>query len=197
MNRLATATVTAASGAGVVFAEHDRFFARELQRLSGTDLNRCFHCRACGNGCPFVQAMDYPPYGIIRLAQFGLRQQALESSTIWICVGCHTCSVQCPMGIDIAAIMSVLRRLALEEGAMVAETNILDFHREVLHSIKRYGRAHKLGIMLRYKARVRQWFADLDVGLRMLAKRKMDLRASRVKAIKDITRLFIPHWDRR
>ena len=197
MNRLATATVTAASGAGVVFAEHDRFFARELQRLSGTDLNRCFHCRACGNGCPFVQAMDYPPYGIIRLAQFGLRQQALESSTIWICVGCHTCSVQCPMDIDIAAIMSVLRRLALEEGAMVAETNILDFHREVLHSIKRYGRAHKLGIMLRYKARVRQWFADLDVGLRMLAKRKMDLRPSRVKAIKDITRLFIPHWDRR
>jgi heterodisulfide reductase subunit C len=195
MNRPAAAT--AKPDAGIVVAEQDRFFARDLQRLSGTDLNRCYHCRTCGNGCPFIQAMDYPPNAIIRLAQFGLRQQALESSTIWICVGCHTCSVQCPMDIDIAAIMSTVRRLALEEGAMVAETNILDFHREVLHSIKRYGRAHKLGIMLRYKARVRQWFADLDVGLRMLAKRKMDLRASRVKAIKDITRLFIPHWTRR
>jgi len=195
MNR--PAAPTAKLGAGIVVADQDRFFARELQRLSGTDLNRCYHCRSCGNGCPFVQAMDYPPNGIIRLAQFGLRQQALESSTIWICVGCHTCSVQCPMDIDIAAIMSTVRRLALEEGAMVAETNILDFHREVLHSIKRYGRAHKLGIMLRYKARVRQWFADLDVGLRMLARRKMDLRASRVKAIEDINRLFIPHWTRR
>jgi len=195
MNRPAAAT--AKPGAAIVVADQDRFFARDLQRLSGTDLSRCYHCRSCGNGCPFVQAMDYPPNGIIRLAQFGLRQQALESSTIWICVGCHTCSVQCPMDIDIAAIMSTVRRLALEEGAMVAETNILDFHREVLHSIKRYGRAHKLGIMLRYKARVRQWFADLDVGLRMLARRKMDLRASRVKAIEDITRLFIPHWTRR
>ena len=195
MNRPAAAT--AKPGAAIVVADQDRFFARDLQRLSGTDLSRCYHCRSCGNGCPFVQAMDYPPHGIIRLAQFGLRQQALESSTIWICVGCHTCSVQCPMDIDIAAIMSTVRRLALEEGAMVAETNILDFHREVLHSIKRYGRAHKLGIMLRYKARVHQWFADLDVGLRMLARRKMDLRASRVKAIEDITRLFIPHWTRR
>jgi heterodisulfide reductase subunit C len=180
----------------IVLAEQDRFLARDIQQLSNSNLNRCYHCRSCGNGCPFIRGMDYPPNGVIRLVQYGLRRQALESHTIWICVGCHTCSVQCPMGIDIAAIMATLRRLALEEGAMVAETNILDFHREVLHSIKQYGRAHKLGIMLRYKARVHQWFADLDVGLRMLAKRKMDLRASRVQAIDEITRLFIPHWKR-
>jgi heterodisulfide reductase subunit C len=190
------APAPAPAAAGITVAAQDRFLARDIQRLSGTNLSRCFHCRTCGNGCPFVGAMDYPPNGIIRLVQFGLRHQALESSTIWICVGCHTCSVQCPMGIDIAAIMATLRRLSLEEGAMIAETNILDFHREVLHSIKRYGRAHKLGIMLRYKTRVRQWFADLDVGLKMLARRKMDLRASRVKAIGEITRLFIPHWKR-
>jgi heterodisulfide reductase subunit C len=180
----------------ITFEAQDHFLARDIQRLSNSNLSRCYHCRTCGNGCPFVRAMDYPPNAIIRLLQLGMRQEALESSTIWICVGCHTCSVECPMGIDIAAIMATLRRLALEEGVMIAESNILDFHREVLHSIKRYGRAHKLGIMLRYKARVRQWFADLDVGLRMLAKRKMDLTASRVKAIGEITRLFIPTWKR-
>jgi heterodisulfide reductase subunit C len=180
----------------IVLAEQDRFLVRDIQRLSGTSLSRCYHCRSCGNGCPFIRGMDFPPNGVIRLVQYGLRRQALESHTIWICVGCHTCSVQCPMGIDIAAVMATLRRLALEEGAMIAETNILDFHREVLHSIKQYGRAHKLGIMLRYKARVRQWFADLDVGLKMFGKRKMDLKASRVKAIGEITRLFIPHWKR-
>jgi heterodisulfide reductase subunit C2 len=181
---------------GIDMVEQDRFLAREIQKLSHTNLSSCYHCRTCGNGCPFVRAMDYPPNGIIRLVQFGLRQEALESHTIWICVGCHTCSVECPMNIDIAAVMSVMRRLAIEEGAMVAETNILDFHREVLHSIKRYGRTHKLGIMLRYKARVHQWFADLDVGLRMLSRRKMDLRASKVKNLAEITRLFIPQWKR-
>jgi heterodisulfide reductase subunit C len=196
MNPPVSALILQGAASGIALDEQDRFLARDIQRLSGTNLNRCYHCRTCGNGCPFIRAMDYPPNGIIRLVQYGLRQQALESHTIWICVGCHTCSVQCPMEIDIAAIMATLRRLALEEGAMIAETNILDFHREVLHSIKRYGRTHKLGIMLRYKARVRQWFADLDVGLRMLAKRKMDLKASRVKAIGEITRLFIPYWKR-
>jgi heterodisulfide reductase subunit C len=174
----------------------DRFFAADMERRSGTPLNRCFHCRSCANGCPFVQAMDFPPNGVIRLVQFGLRHRALECSSIWICVACQTCAIQCPMAIDIPGIMGALRRLALEEGVVVAEPNILDFHREVLDSIKRYGRAHKLGIMLRYKARVRQWFADLDVGLWMLAKRKLDLRASRVKAIQEITRLFIPVWKK-
>jgi heterodisulfide reductase subunit C len=181
---------------GIIMDERDSRMAREIQQLSGTVLNRCFHCRTCANGCPFVQAMDYPPNAIIRLVQLGLRREALESHTIWICVGCHTCSAECPMDVDIAAIMCSLRRLALEEGVAVAETNILDFHREMLGSIERYGRAHKLGIMLRYKARVRQWFTDLDVGLKMLAKRKLDLRASKVKAIQEITRLFLPRWKR-
>ena len=181
----------------IVIHEQDRHFAREVERISQAGLSRCYHCRTCGNGCPFVGAMDYPPNSIIRMVQLGLRQKALECHTILVCVACHTCSVECPMVIDIAAIMDALRRLALEEGAMVAETNILDFHREVLHSIKNYGRAHKLGIMLRYKARVRQWFADLDVGLRMLAHRKLDLKATRVNALEEITRLFIPHWKRK
>lgn len=172
----------------------DRFFAAEVRARSSVDLQLCLQCQSCANGCPFIQAMDYPPHAVIRRVQYGLRHQVLECSTIWICVACHTCSSQCPMGIDIAGVMDVLRRLALEEGAMVAEPDILEFHREVLHSIKNYGRAHKLGIMLRYKARVRQWFADLDVGLRMLAKRKLDLRPSRVRALQEIRRLFIPHW---
>ena len=58
----------------IVFAEQDRFLARDIQRLSGTNLSRCYHCRSCGNGCPFIRGMDYPPNGIIRLVQFGLRQ---------------------------------------------------------------------------------------------------------------------------
>jgi heterodisulfide reductase subunit C len=181
---------------GIIMAEQDRFLACEIQKLSGTNLNSCFHCRTCSNGCPFIRAMDYPPNAVIRLVQFGLRREVLESHTIWVCVSCHTCSAECPMNIDIAAVMCALRRLALDEGVQEAEPNILDFHREVLGSIKRYGRTHKLEIMLRYKAKVRQWFADLDVGLKMFAKRKLDLRASRVKAIKEISRLFLPKWKR-
>jgi hypothetical protein len=55
------------------------------------------------------------------------------------------------MSIDIAAMMDALRLMAVEEGVVIGKPNILDFHEEVLRSLEKYGRAHKLGIMLGYK----------------------------------------------
>lgn len=166
-------------------------FADEVKDRSGVDFNRCFHCRSCACGCPFYQAMDYSPHQVIRLVQLGLKKEALECATIWICVGCHTCAIQCPMTIDIAAVMDSVSQIALEEKAIIAQPDILNLHKEVLHSIERYGRTHKLEIMLRYKVHKRDWLGDLDVGLKMLAKRKLDLMPSKVKDIEKIKKLFI------
>jgi len=165
-----------------------------VKEQSGTDLYRCYQCQCCGNGCPFVQAMDYTPNQVIRLVQFGMRQEVLSCKTIWFCVGCHTCSSQCPMGIDMAAIMDTLRLMAVKEGVAIGKPNIIDFHEEVLRSLEKYGRAHKLGIMLGYKRQTGRWLRDLDVGLKMLAKRKLDLLPSRVKDGKEITELFNCYW---
>ena len=134
--------------------------------------------------------MDYSPHAVIRLVQLGLKKEALENSAIWICVGCNTCSVQCPNGIDIPVVSDTLCEIALEEGIAVAEPDILNFHREVLNSIRRYGRAHKLEIMLRYKAKKHNWFADVGVGLRMLLKRKLHLMPSRSSDIFSVKKLF-------
>jgi heterodisulfide reductase subunit C2 len=175
-------------------ARLDRSLADEVMVRSGTNLKACYQCRACGNGCPVVQAMDYTPNQVLRLVQFGLRQEVLTCKTIWLCVGCHTCSSQCPMCIDIAAVMETLRLMAVEEGVAVGQPNIMDFHEEVLRSLQRYGRAHKLGIMLRHKLATRSWFQDLDVGLKMLAKRKLDLWPSKVQDIKEVSSLFSCYW---
>jgi heterodisulfide reductase subunit C len=156
----------------------------------GEDYHRCFHCRCCGSGCPFIEAMDRPPNNVIRLLQFGLLQEALSSSTIWVCVACNTCSMQCPMAIDIAALMDRLRQLALKKAVAAAEPDVLKFHRTVLDSIARYGRAHKLDIMMRYKVTTRHWLQDWQLGLRMLAKRKLDLLPSRVQRIDEIKALY-------
>ncbi len=174
--------------------ELDREFAGEVNRKSETDLNLCYQCRTCSNGCPFVAAMDYPPNVVLRMIQFGMREQVLKCSTIWVCVNCHTCSSQCPNNIDIAAIMNTLTQMALEEGIQIATQSIFDFHVQVLHSIEVYGRAHKLRIMLRHKLATGEWFKDIDLGLKMLTKRKLDLFPSRVKAVNEIQRLFAPYW---
>jgi heterodisulfide reductase subunit C len=122
--------------------------------------------------------------------QLGLKQEALACNTIWICVGCHTCSIQCPMAIDIPGVMDVLRERALAEHVHIPEPDILNFHREVLNSVERYGRTHKLEIMMRYKLKKFDLLSDLDVGLRMLTKRKLDLTPSRVEQMGDVKKLF-------
>lgn len=172
----------------------DRDFADEVESRSHAGLKRCFFCRTCGNGCPFVSAMDIPPYAVMRLVHYGMRQEALSANTIWVCVNCHTCSSQCPMAIDIAAVMNALCHLALEERARIPTQDILDFHLEVVRSIENYGRTHKLGVMLRLKLLTGEWLKDVDLGLKMLAKRKLELFPSRVKARKEISRLFRPYW---
>lgn len=170
--------------------DRDAPFLQEIKEVARTEFFHCLQCRACSNGCPFVEAMDLGPNKVMRLLQLNLYQEALQNSTIWICVGCHTCDSNCPMGIDIPAVMDFLREKALDEGVQIPEPNILNFHRAVLNSIAKYGRTHKLEIMFRYKIKSRKWFEDMDAGLRMLAKRKLDLLPSKIENIQEIRRIF-------
>lgn len=168
----------------------NRGFCEEIVRRSGDDFRRCYQCQCCGSGCPVSEAMKYRPNGVIRLVQLGFGREALESPDIWLCMGCNTCSTECPMAIDIAAVMSALRETAVEEGVTIAEPGILNFHKEVLNSIEKYGRTHKLEIMMRHKFRQREFFSDIDIGLKMLSKRKLDLRPSKILEINRVQKLF-------
>lgn len=171
--------------------DSSRGFASEVQYRSGVNTYLCWQCKCCAGGCPFSGAMEYHPNQVLRMVQLGLKQDVLSCSAIWICVGCHTCSMECPTGVDIAAVMDALCQMAIEEGYAVGEPDILNFHKEVINSIYRYGRTHKLEIMLRYKLHTRKWFSDMDVGLRMMSKRKLDLRPSKVSHIAAIRRIFM------
>jgi L-lactate utilization protein LutB len=161
------------------FAAGGTSFSIEIPRTDGS---------ITVDGQPDDEAWNHAK--VMRLVQLGLKPEALACNTIWICVGCHTCSIQCPMAIDIAAVMDVLREKALAEGAAVPEPDVLNFHREVLNSIERYGRTHKIEIMMRYKLRKLDLLSDWQVGLKMLAKRKLDLTPSRVERVGDVKKLF-------
>ncbi len=165
-------------------------FAGQVEAVSRSGVNRCWQCRSCTNGCPLAQDMDVFPDAVIRMVQLGLKKQVLESAAIWLCVGCDTCSAQCPNAIDVAAVMDALRQIAVQENADIAEPGILSFHRAVLDSIFRHGRTHKLEIMMRYKLAEKDLLSDAELGLRMLAKRKLDLLPSKVKNIRSIRSLF-------
>jgi len=157
--------------------------ARDIQNQTGINFN----------ACPFVAGMDYLPNVLLRLVQMGLEDKVLTSSTIWVCVGCNTCCSFCPMAIDIPAVMDGLRQKALAQGVKIGEPNILNFHNEVLKTVEKYGRTHKLEIMMRYKLKKRDFLSEMGVGLKMLKKRKLDLTPSKVKDKQALEKILKKH----
>ena len=161
-----------------------------VKKVSGINFNTCLQCKTCANGCPFLEGMDYTPNQMLRLVQLGMEEEALKSSTIWVCVGCNTCSSACPMAIDIPAVMDALRHEAMAQGGKIAEPDILHFHEEVLNTVQKYGRTHKLEIMMRYKLKTMDLLSDMGMGLKMLKKRKLDLTPSKIKDRNAIGKIF-------
>lgn len=90
-------------------------FVQKVQELSGQNLLVCYQCGKCSAGCPAVSQMDILPNQIIRFAQLGLKEELLQSKSIWICASCMTCNVRCPKGINIAEVFEAIRQILLRE----------------------------------------------------------------------------------
>ena len=171
-------------------------FSNIVNHLSRQNINRCWHCWTCGGGCPFAEHMDLLPNQVIRLVQMGRGQDALTCTTIWLCVGCHTCSSQCPNSIDVAAVMDALRQLAIRDGIAPPEADIFRFHRYIYGSIQRHGRLNKLEAMVQFKVGSGKLFSDLQSGLKMITRGKLEILPQRVSCRDEVDRIF-SHYDRR
>ncbi|MEW6489237.1 MAG: 4Fe-4S dicluster domain-containing protein [Thermodesulfobacteriota bacterium] len=159
-------------------------------QVKGAPLQRCFHCRKCTAGCPMAVAMDYKPNGVVRMVQQGKRREVLESSAIWLCVSCETCTMRCPNEVDIARMFDVLRQMALESGVRVAEKRVVAFHEAFLDSIEKGGRIHEALMVCAYKLKSGDLFSDVGIGLSMFAKGRLPLLGPRVEGKKEVRRLF-------
>jgi len=172
-------------------SDSDFYFAASIKKKSKVNINLCWQCYTCTTGCPFSDLMDIMPNQAIRSIQLGEKRSLLESSTIWLCVGCNSCAAECPVGIDMPSVMSALRETAIKEKVKIASDDIYTFHKEFLNSVKKYGRAYKIGIMLSYKLKKLDLFSDGKVGLQMLIKRKLNILPSKIKNIIDFKKLFV------
>lgn len=90
-------------------------FIAKIQELSGQNLLECYQCGKCSAGCPAVSQMDILPNQIIRYSQLGLKDEVLQSKSIWICASCMTCNARCPKGINIAEVVEALRQILLRQ----------------------------------------------------------------------------------
>ena len=165
-------------------------FIAEVEERSGEKVSLCYQCRKCTNGCPVTFAMDIMPNQVMRMAQLGLRDQVLKSTTIWICASCQTCTTRCPNEIDIAHLMDSLRQLCRETGFSPAEKKIVKFHESFLNSIRRHGRVFELGMVGAYKLGSGDLFGDAKVGWEMFKRGKFKFLPAGIKRKREIREMF-------
>ena len=90
----------------------DSDFAKELaQQPEAEKISACFVCRTCIAGCPMSAVNDtFNPARIIRMALYGMKEEILESSFIWLCSSCYTCQERCPQGVRITDFMDATKK---------------------------------------------------------------------------------------
>ena len=175
--------------------ERDFSFAREVKEKSQSHLERCYQCVACSSGCPVAYVMDYAPHQIIRMAQLGLKDKVLDSTTYWLCASCETCATRCPNEIEIVRFMDILREIALKEGR-TGQTPLPLFHDTFLGGIRSYGKTFEMGLILRYMLKsgevfnLKEMLAYIPLGINMFLKGKLAMLPDKIKGAADVKRLF-------
>ena len=167
-----------------------RSFIEEVQDRSGENIRLCYQCLKCTAGCPTAPYMDFNPNAIVRMIQWGLKQEVLESKAIWLCVSCEACGTRCPNDIDIGLLMDTLREMSLEEGSQAREKGIVTLHNALMESIRRGGRVHEATMMVEYKLRSGDYWTDLVSGLKLIMKGKFPLLPRRIKGMDSIREIY-------
>jgi|YNPNPStandDraft_1061719.scaffolds.fasta_scaffold00072_26 heterodisulfide reductase subunit C len=175
---------------GVENASVDPEFKRRIKALCGENVLSCYQCGECTAGCPVAFLMDVSPNQVMRMAQLGMADEVLSSSSIWLCAGCETCATRCPRGVGLSKVMDACRQIARERGVQPKETNVAKFHEEFLRNVSTFGRAHEMSLMAQYKLRTRDFFSDVFQGIQMFLKGKLSIIPSRVRNRAELRKLF-------
>jgi heterodisulfide reductase subunit C len=94
----------------------DPIWKKSLVDEVGESLNLCFQCGTCTSSCPSGRTTAFRTRQVIRMAQFGLKDQILPSDDLWHCTTCYTCYERCPRGVEIVGIITLLRNRAVQGG---------------------------------------------------------------------------------
>jgi len=74
------------------------------------DFGNCLSCGMCTAGCPFsdlVSGLD--PRRFVRKLLLGLREEVLSDPFVFLCNMCERCTIECPMGIKMGALVRTVR----------------------------------------------------------------------------------------
>ena len=170
-----------------------RSFVEEVTSApGGENIRACIQCGICTGSCPTANEMEYAPRKIIAMIRADMRDEVLSSSSMWHCLSCYTCTVRCPRDVKPGELAHTLECLANQQGFRVRGTTTPTMYRSFVSSMKRNGRVHELGIMLKYYLSTNPLMAlkVLPVGLKLFWQKRLPLIPKTVKGKEDLAKII-------
>lgn len=159
--------------------------AQLIQRATGDNVFRCYHCVKCTSGCPLADQFDLTPTQVIRSLQLD-DARVFESRAIWLCAGCYICTTRCPVDIDVASVMRALCIEGKRRGVRPAIPDIDRFNSVFALIVKWFGRIHELTLVALFNLARRKPFGDWKTGIEMLKRGRLRLIPRRVRQPKQV-----------
>jgi len=89
-------------------------------KLLADECSICYQCGTCTSSCPSGRELYRGPRRLVRLILAGEIEAVLKSDDLWRCTECGTCTEVCRMDIDVAAVLSRLRKIEREHGGAIS-----------------------------------------------------------------------------
>jgi len=143
--------------------------------------------------------MDYTPRKIIAMTREGFKEEVLNSSTIWLCASCYSCSVQCPREIHITDIMYALKRAAIQTGTHQKRLPIPILAQEFYKRVLKDGRNTESWVLISLYLRTNPFgmLKEAILGLKLFLRGRLTIKRDRVKRRDQLHAILAPAEERK
>lgn len=167
----------------------DTEWAETVRQRPGCEgLFSCIQCGTCSATCPLTDKMDLTPRQIISMTREGMREEVLQSDTIWLCASCYSCAVECPRDISITNIMYALKREAMKEGKYPKRFPIPALANAFYSIVRKRGRNEELPAVMKMamKSDPTTLLKMGGTGIDLMRTGRFHFRGEKIKGIKQL-----------
>lgn len=168
-------------------------FGREIMSVPGCEqLESCIQCGTCSGVCPLSIYMDYSPRQVMALTRSDFKNEVLSSHTIWLCVSCYACTVECPRQIRITDIMYELKQRAIKEGVYPKRFPIPVLAQEFSDMVKQNGRITEMILVMKLFLKTNPFAAmgNWRMGLDLMKTGRLSLASEHIEHRADLARML-------
>jgi quinone-modifying oxidoreductase subunit QmoC len=97
--------------------EPDLNFIKEVGRLGGGDLKKCYQCATCSVACKISPDNKPFPRKEMIAASWGLKDRLIADYDVWLCHNCGDCTTLCPRGAKPGDVLAAIRAYAVTQYA--------------------------------------------------------------------------------